>query len=166
MDRVLPLVLAVAISSGSSVAQAPSAASPNAVALPRQSPTVAELVAARQAGMHMAATLLYQGVLPRAKGNGDLKDVHFSEGIELWAAAIPGLFPEGSSHPQSRARIEIWADKRAFDRRAAALAAAAAKVTAAGKKEDQPAYAAAAEELRRTCSACHDAYRSEPAGPS
>jgi cytochrome c556 len=125
-------------------------------------PSTAELVQARQAGMHMAATLNAQGVGARAKGNGDLKDTAPSEGLEMWAAAIPGLFPPGSAHPQSRAKPEIWANKADFDARARAMGQAAARVTAAGKAGDLAAYAAAAEQLNQACKACHTAYRGPP----
>jgi len=136
-------------------------ATPPAPLVTVASPNTAELVQARQAGMHMAATLLYQGILPRAKGNGALKDVHYSEGIEMWAAAIPGLFPVGSEHPQSRAMAAIWADKPDFNRKAAELGAAAAQVTAAGKAENLAAYAATSARMQAACSSCHKAYRSE-----
>ena len=129
----------------------------------RPSATPADFVRARQAGMHMAATLNAQGIQPRAKGNGALKDVHWPEGIELWAAAIPGLFPAGSAHPQSRAKPEIWKNKADFDAKAKALGEAAARVTAAGKAEDLKAYAAAAEQLNGACKACHTLYRAERA---
>jgi cytochrome c556 len=122
-------------------------------------PTVPELVAARQAGMHMAATLLYQNIAPRAKGTGDLGEVAFSEGLEMWSAAIPGLFPAGSAHPQSRALPAIWASKADFDQKAADMGAAARDVSAAGKAGDLQSYAAAVERLRQTCSACHALYR-------
>jgi len=131
------------------------------LAAPAVHPNTAELVQARQAGMHMAATLNAQGVGARVKGNGDIKDTAPSEGLEMWAAAIPGLFPPGSAHPQSRARPEIWKNKADFDAKARAMGAAAARVTAAGKAGDLKAYAAAAADLGNSCKACHSAYRAE-----
>ena len=135
------------------------AAPPSAAAIER--PTAGQLVQARQAGMHMSATLLYQGIIPRSKGSGALKDVHYSEGLEMWAAAIPGLFPAYSAHPQSRALPAIWANKPDFDRKAADLGAAAKLVTAAGEAGDLNAYAAATKAVQNACSACHSAYRSD-----
>ena len=148
----------------------PSAAPLAARAAPKPAaaakPTTEDLVRARQAGMHMAATLFAKGIGPRAKGEGDIKDTPWSQGLELWAAAIPGLFPKGSAHPQSRAKPEIWADKADFDAKAKAMGEAAARVTAAGKAGDQKAYSAAAAELTNACKACHVKYRAEerPAG--
>ena len=134
--------------------------SPNAAPATAQA-TPADFVRARQAGMHMAATLYAKGIAPRARGEGDIKDTPWSEGLEMWAAAIPGLFPEGSAHPQSRAKAEIWKNKADFDAKAKAMGAAAARVTAAGKAGDLKAYAAAAQDTTNACKACHTVYRAE-----
>lgn len=80
----------------------------------------------------------------------------------MWAAAIPGLFPPGSAHPQSRAKPEIWANKADFDAKARDLGEAAHAVTVAGQAGDLKAYAAAAQRLNTACSACHMAYRGPP----
>ena len=161
MGMAGPLILAALLAGCTTPGATPATVDRQAGATPEARPTTAELVAARQAGMHMTATLLFQGIVPRAKGVGDLKDVHYSEGIELWAAAIPGLFSAGSAHPHSRALPTIWADKAAFDRKAADMGDAARGVTAAGKAGDLAAYAAAAERLRQTCGAGHTPYRAE-----
>lgn len=155
MPRTQPLILAALL--GGCVARATAPATSEAPQIAQ--PSIAELVAARQAGMHMAATLLYQDIAPRAKGTGDLKEVAFSEGLELWAAAIPGLFPPGSAHAQSRALPAIWANKPDFDRKAADMGEAARQVSAAGRAGDLAAYANAVGRLRQTCSACHTPYR-------
>ena len=165
MNRTRSLILATIAAAAAvptaAALSAPESAKPAAAPMPRAS--AADFVRARMAGMHMAATLNAQGIQPRANGNGALKDVHWPEGIELWAAAIPGLFPEGSAHPQSRAKPEIWKNKADFDAKAKALGEAAARVTAAGKAEDLKAYAAAAEQLNAACKACHTLYRAERA---
>lgn len=155
MPRTQPLILAALL--GGCVARATAPATSEAPQI--APPTIAELVAARQAGMHMAATLLYQDIAPRAKGTGDFKEVAFSEGLEMWAAAVPGLFPAGSLHLKSRATAAIWANKPDFDRRAADMGEAARQVSAAGRAGDLAAYADAVGRLRQTCSACHTLYR-------
>ena len=159
MSRVRAFFLAAtavaALVPGLAALRAQGNAKPAAAPLPHA--TAADFVRARMAGMHMAATLNAQGVQPRAKGNGALGDLHWSQGLELWAAAIPGLFPEGSAHPQSRAKPEIWKNKADFDAKARAMGQAAARITAAGKAGDLAAYAAAAAQLNATCKACHDA---------
>ncbi|MFL6794424.1 MAG: c-type cytochrome [Sphingomicrobium sp.] len=154
------LVSACTVQDGGPVIAA--AAAPVIVPAPAPGPTVAELVQARQAGMHTAATLNAKGIGPRAKGEGDLRDTPWSDGIEMWAAAIPGLFPPGSAHPQSRAKPEIWANKADFDAKARDLGEAAHAVTVAGQAGDLKAYAAAAQRLNTACSACHMAYRGPP----
>ena len=164
MNRARTLVLtAIAVAAAlPAIAALGAKGSAKPAAPPMPHATAADFVRARMAGMHMAATLNAQGIQPRAKGNGALKDLHWSQGIELWAAAIPGLFPEGSAHPQSRAKPEIWKNKADFDAKAKALGQAAARITAAGEAEDLKAYAAAAEQLNGACKACHDAYRGPP----
>ena len=160
MRLLVCLILAASIAGCAAPSATTLDSSPTGVARDAH-PTTAELVAARIAGMHMTATLLFQGIVPRSKGVGDLKDVHYSEGIELWAAAVPGLFPAGSAHPESRALPTIWADKADFDRKAADMGEAARAVTAAGKAGDLAAYAAATDRLRQSCGACHKPYRAE-----
>jgi cytochrome c556 len=77
--------------------------------------------------------------------------------IEKAAQKLPDLFPEGSEHPKSRAKPEIWTDPSGFtfaikrlETTAAALAAAAQK----GANVPQ-----AANELFAACKACHDNFR-------
>ena len=155
-------LLAAIVAGCATPGAAPVAAKTQAkAAAPAARPSTAELVAARQAGMHMAATLFAKGIAPRAKGEGDLKDTPWSEGLEMWAAAIPGLFPPGSADPKSRAKPEIWTSKADFDAKAHAMGEAAARVTAAGKAGDLAAYSAAAGQLTNACKACHTTYRAE-----
>jgi cytochrome c556 len=127
-------------------------------------PSIAELVQARQAGMHMAATLLYTGIRNGVKGGADVKSlVHEPEGLAMWAAAIPGLFPDGSGHAQSRARPEIWSSKADFRRKAAAMGAAADRLAELGRAGDSAGFAAQVSAVEAACTACHSSYRSEPA---
>ena len=79
----------------------------------------------------------------------------------MWAAAIPGLFPEGSSHPQSRARPEIWSNKADFRAKAAALGAAADRLAELDRAGDSTGFAAQVPAVEAACAACHSAYRSD-----
>ncbi len=70
-----------------------------------------------------------------------------------------GLFPEGSQHPLSRAKPEIWEQRDVFDRlaheaeaKARALAETARSGDAAAVKRDSAA-------LFKACKACHDEFR-------
>lgn len=85
-------------------------------------PSTAQLIAARQAGMHMAATLLYTSIRNGVESGVEVSKIaHEPEGIALWANAIPGLFPADSVSADSRARMEIWSNKADFDRKAGDL---------------------------------------------
>ena len=149
------LVGAACSSAGSEPPASPATAAP-------RSPSVAELVQARQAGMHMAATLLFTGIKNGVKSGTDVKNlVHEPDGLAMWAAAIPGLFPDGSSHAQSRARPEIWADKADFRRKAASLGTAADRLAELGRAGDSAGYAAQVPVVEAACAACHSAYRSD-----
>jgi cytochrome c556 len=131
-------------------------------AAPAAAPTTAQLVAARQAGMHMAATLLFRGIKAGVKSGLDVKElIHEPEGLALWGAAIPGLFPPGSGHPDSRALAALWANKADFDRKAADLATAADRLAALARAGDSAGFAAQVSAVDAACAACHKSYRSE-----
>jgi hypothetical protein len=124
-------------------------------------PTVPQLIAARRAGMHMAATLTAQDVRNVVNNHLDVRQhLHEPEGVRRWAVAIPGLFPAGSQG-DSRARPEIWQNKADFDQKARNLEAAAVELARRGEAGDAPGYAAQAEVVRAACAACHAAYRSD-----
>ena len=133
----------------------------DAAAQPAQ-PTTGQLIAARQAGMHMAATLYYRGIKPAAANGSDPKDqVHEAEGIALWARALPGLFPAGSAREDSGARPEIWSDRAGFVQKAEALRAAAARLLELARAGDRAGFAAQAPAVEAACTACHSAYRAD-----
>jgi cytochrome c556 len=137
------------------------AAAPGPAAAQAQ-PTARQLIDARVAGMHMAATLFYRGVKGALTGGADVRQIfHEPEGLALWANAIPGLFPAGSGGEGSRARLEIWTDRAGFERRAADLGAAANRLAERARAGDQAGFAAAADAVEAACTACHSAYRSE-----
>lgn len=151
--RILPLAACCAAAYAQNPAPAPS--QPDA-------PTAAQLIAARQAGMHMAATLYYRGIKEGVKNRADVRNlVHEPEGIALWAAAIPGLFPQGSVGADSRALPEIWSNKPDFDRKAKALEEAAAHLAELGRAGDTAGFVAQAPAVEAACAACHAAYRSD-----
>jgi cytochrome c556 len=153
--RFWSLPLLASCAAAASPASAPVILSPAA-------PSVAELVQARQAGMHMAATLLYTGIKNGVKSGADVKNLlHEPDGLAMWAAAIPGLFPDGSSHPQSRAKVEIWSNQADFRRKAATLGAAADRLADLGRAGDAAGYVAQVPAVEAACTGCHSAYRSD-----
>lgn len=138
---------------------APSAAQ----AAPPPAPTARQLISARVAGMHMAATLFYRGVKTAVTSGADVRQIfHEPEGLALWGNAIPGLFPAGSGGEGSRARPEIWTNRADFERKAADLAAAATRLAERARAGDQTGFATQADAVEAACAACHSAYRSEP----
>ncbi|HVQ07541.1 MAG TPA: cytochrome c [Allosphingosinicella sp.] len=145
---LLATALVAAAAPGPAVAQAP--------------PTARQLIDARVAGMHMAATLFYRGVKGALANGADVRQIfHEPEGLALWANAIPGLFPAGSGGEGSRARPEIWTRRADFERKAADLGVAATRVAERARAGDRAGFAAAADAVEAACTACHSAYRSE-----
>ncbi|MFL6843901.1 MAG: c-type cytochrome [Allosphingosinicella sp.] len=128
---------------------------------PRHS-SAAELVAARHAMMHMAATLLFQEVMPVVKNGGDVKSAgHAADGLALFGHSIAGLFPEGSVTPESKALPAIWENKADFEAKANAFGDAAARLTELSAAGDTAGFAAQAKVVAGACGACHKLYRRE-----
>ena len=72
--------------------------------------------------------------------------------------AFPGLFPEGSLTPDSRATDKIWKNWADFLKRMKAEEASAQDMLAAAKAGDSQKYEAAIDKLRSRCSSCHLTY--------
>ena len=152
---ILPLMAACATTAAD---EAP------AVAARVAEPSPAQLIAARQAMMHMAATLLYQEVMPVVKSGGDVKATgHASDGLDLFGHSIAGLFPDGSAGPNSRALPAIWENKADFIAKAEAFGDAAARLKQLGDAGDTAGFAAQAAVVQRGCAACHSLYRAPDA---
>jgi cytochrome c556 len=125
-------------------------------------PSATELIEARKAMMHMAATLLFQEVMPVAKNGGDVKPAgHAADGLDLFGHSLAGLFPEGSAGPDSRALPAIWKNKPDFVARANAFGDAAAQLKRLSDAGDKAGFAAQAAVLARGCNGCHSLYRAE-----
>lgn len=155
---LLPLIAACATASGDA---APASAGPAAA------PTAAELIEARRTMMHMAATLFYQEVMPAAKSGADVKAAgHAADGLDLFGHSIAGLFPEGSSGPDSRALPALWANKTDFVARANAFGDASARLKALSDAGDSAGFAAQAKLVEHGCNSCHSLYRAERRKPS
>lgn len=138
---------------------------PTAAARPAR-PSAAELIAARQAMMHMAATLLFQEVLPTVRNGTDPKAAgHAADGLDHFGHSIAGLFPDGSSGPDSRALPSIWQKKADFSARAGAFGDAAARLKQLGDAGDKAGFAAQAKVLQSGCNSCHSLYRAEERKP-
>ena len=138
-----------------------------AAAAPAAAPSSAELIEARKAMMHMAATLLYQEVMPAAKAGTDVKAAgHAADGLDRFGHSIAGLFPEGSGGPDSRALPALWANKADFAARAGAFGDSAARLKALSEAGDSAGFAAQAKLVEQGCNSCHSLYRAERRRPS
>jgi cytochrome c556 len=107
---------------------------------------------------------LMEGIGRRAKKigaaakAGDKKAmVPEAEAIAAAAKKAPALFPPGSTHPESRAKPEIWKDWAKFETDMTTMQKAAtnlATVAAADGDTDT-----ATKQLFDACKACHDQFR-------
>lgn len=129
-----------------------------AVAAPAADPT-ADVIAGRQAAFLLSGALVGQIKAGIDRGD-DPKTLGFAaRSLANWAKAIPGMFPAGSTAPNSEALPSVWSDRAGFEAKAADYAAAAAKLADLAKASDKPGFAAQFAVVGGTCKACHDSYR-------
>ncbi|MDD3446996.1 MAG: cytochrome c [Zavarzinia sp.] len=86
-------------------------------------------------------------------------DVAKAQALADFAAALPGLFPEGTMSDKSRALADIWDDPGAFEAKVKEFAGAADTVLAAAKSGDAAALGAAVGATGPTCGGCHKMFR-------
>jgi cytochrome c556 len=131
-------------------------------ALADQSPSPAEVIAARQAGFALLAGA-FQPFKATAEADKSPKPLADSAAaIAEWAAAIPSLFPVGTeSGHDTKAKPEIWSDHDGFIKAAATFEAAAKKLEATAEADDAKGFADAFEATAKACGACHKAYRAK-----
>jgi cytochrome c556 len=80
-----------------------------------------------------------------------------AEAIRDESKRIPGLFPQGSIDPSSRASEMIWKDWDRFEREAQTLTDAAAALAAAARSSKD--LEQTSRQLFQTCKGCHEAFR-------
>ena len=125
-------------------------------------PTAAELVAARQAGMDMSASSL--NLLKSASSNGvPLKNLAFpAGGLAKWAVVLPTLFADSTKGAKSQAKAEVFTDHAGFGTKAQAYIDATKALAAAAAADDKPAFDAALATTGAACKGCHDAFKVPP----
>lgn len=155
--RRLPLLLLPALAACATASdEAPTSAARAAA------PGTAELIAARKAMMHMAATLTFESVMPAVRNGSDVKrQEHAADGLAHFGHSIAGLFPEGSLAPDGRALPAIWSNKADFDARSKAFGDASARLAQLAKAGDTAGFAAQAKVVAGGCNGCHSLYRAE-----
>lgn len=128
----------------------------------RDRATAAELIEARKAMMHLAATLTFESVMPAVRNGTDVKrQEHAAESLAYFGHSIAGLFPDDSLAPDSRALPAIWADKADFEARAKGFGDASERLAQLAKAGDTAGFAAQAKVVVSSCNSCHSRYRSE-----
>ncbi|MES2442098.1 MAG: cytochrome c [Pseudomonadota bacterium] len=117
------------------------------------------VIKGRQAGMRMSNALV--GGMKAALERGDDVKTQSSaaRALAAWAAAIPGMFPEGSNTAPSEALPAVWSDWAGFKGKADAYAAATGKLAAAAAAGDKPGFVAALGEVGAGCGGCHDGFK-------
>ena len=129
-----------------------------AVAQKSPVPEHAAAVKGRQAAFLMSAASM--GNMKAAAARGDVKSQAFAaRAMARWAGALPGMFPPGSTAPDSEALPTIWSDRAGFEKRAADYAAAATKLAELAGANDAAGFAAQLDVVGGTCGACHKDYR-------
>lgn len=118
-----------------------------------------DIVKGRQAGMMMSGAMM-GGIKGAIDRGDDVKTQAFAaRSIAAWAAAIPGMFPEGTNIAPTGALPAVWSDAPGFAAKAAVYQAAATKLAEAAKAGDKAAFAAAFGEVRASCGGCHETYK-------
>lgn len=99
-----------------------------------------------------------KAISQRLKSKTDLAKIKTdAEAIAVHAAHIAHLFPAGSTQSPTRARAAIWQNWPDFEKKAEALEAASRALAGTGGGDSQVQFAA--EAVTRTCTACHEKYR-------
>jgi len=88
---------------------------------------------------------------------GNAKIVDAALKIMNSASKIPGLFPQGSTNPKSRAKPTIWANWPKFEENAKRLADTAG--VTADRARSGGDIKAAADQMFAACKSCHDEFR-------
>lgn len=128
----------------------------------RDRASAAELIAARKAMMHMAATLTFESVMPAVRNGTDVKaQEKAANGLARFGHSIAGLFPDGSEGPDSRALPAVWTNKADFEARAKAFGDASARLAELARAGDSAGFAAQARIVASGCDSCHGPYRAE-----
>ncbi|WP_165356593.1 cytochrome c [Sphingosinicella sp. BN140058] len=142
----------------------PLAACGSAIAAPNEraaAPSPEQVVAARRAAFTLTGAT-FGSMKPVVESGGDVKPLGFAaRGLNLWAQALPGMFPNGSQLPTSRAKPALWQKRADFEAKAAAFQAATAALQKAADAGDAAAFKIAYGETGKACGGCHSAYRQE-----
>ena len=141
----------VAVALVAAATTAPSAAEPDPIGL-----FVGRVEAMKSMKKSMATI---GGALSR--GNiEDPKQLMFPVKVLTMASKrVAHVFPEGSQHPESKAKPEVWTDKAGFEDHAAKAVAASQALEKAVGGGDVGQVGSAFKGMYAACKQCHDTYR-------
>jgi cytochrome c556 len=123
-------------------------------------PTPQQIVAARQAALHLSGATMGSIKAAIDRGADVTIQAYAARGVARWARVLPTLFPDSTRGiTPSRARPEIWDNRADFEAKAAAYAAAATRLVEIAQSGDRAAFAAQFDATRATCQACHELYQ-------
>ena len=125
--------------------------------------TPQQIVAARQASFDMSSAT-FGAILKAAKDGADAKtESQPAAALALWAKVLPSLFPagtgEGQTPMESKAKLDIWADRAGFEKAAASYVAATATLSSLAEANNTAGFSAQLDEVKKACGGCHKAYR-------
>ncbi|HYD11962.1 MAG TPA: cytochrome c [Allosphingosinicella sp.] len=125
----------------------------------------ADVVGIRQAGMRVAEGDFMMIRLAAEKGADIRRFERPARSLAQWAAALPGMFPAGTGPgtANTRARVEIWSNRADFEQKAADFRAAVTRMADAAAANNMAEGARQWDAAWRSCNACHDSYRAQPA---
>jgi cytochrome c556 len=83
--------------------------------------------------------------------------------VEELASELPNLFPQGSTAPSSRAKLEVWSESASFKAAAATFRVKVEKFAEVARSGDSERMKAAYKELDfgQACNDCHAAFRKD-----
>jgi cytochrome c556 len=93
------------------------------------------------------------------RGLGEI--AHDAEEIRMMAVRMPSLFPQGSLDNHTEARTAVWERWPEFTQIAQQLQDQARKLATTARSGTEAEVAAQFRTMSRTCSNCHEAFRSK-----
>ncbi|GAB6052984.1 cytochrome c [Magnetospira thiophila] len=103
------------------------------------------------------------GTIGGAVSRGEATDpAMFAYPVKILTMAsrrVAHVFPEGSTHPESKARPEVWSDRAGFEKAAERAVTAAEALQAAVESGEGDQLAKAFDGLFSACKNCHESYR-------
>ncbi|WP_198409128.1 cytochrome c [Magnetospira sp. QH-2] len=79
--------------------------------------------------------------------------------LNMASKRIAHVFPDGSQHPESKAKPDVWSDRAGFEKAAADAVTAAGALQAVVDSGDGSKMPEAFNGMYKACKTCHETYR-------